>query len=215
MRFLGIDICSQDHEILSWWTPGKCHVRQSQLTSKWFYCINKVGPHDSVNFARKESTSATKTEWNPFSQGLRAKCERNVYFSPLTYPISKAFCACKLRAESGKLNQFQTARANTEPAKDVADRVSLQIMEFSSVAPIHFLQKWWGEVDKKSLTKFIFCDHVCNSHDRYVLQSIDITRRNLMLITLRPCYTNDIKCFVEEFREPFFTELSRFCWSLI
>ena len=26
---------------------------------------------------------------------------------------------------------------------------------------------------------------VCNSHDHSVLQSIDITRRNLMLITLR------------------------------
>ena len=29
------------------------------------------------------------------------------------------------------------------------------------------------------------CDHVRNSHDHSVLQSIDITRRNLMLITLR------------------------------
>ena len=28
------------------------------------------------------------------------------------------------------------------------------------------------------------CDHVRNSHDHSVLQSIDITRRNLMLITL-------------------------------
>ena len=33
--------------------------------------------------------------------------------------------------------------------------------------------------------KFILCDHVRNSHDRSVLQSIDITRKNLMLITLR------------------------------
>ena len=31
----------------------------------------------------------------------------------------------------------------------------------------------------------IVCDHVRNSHDHSVLQSIDITRRNLMLITLR------------------------------
>ena len=29
------------------------------------------------------------------------------------------------------------------------------------------------------------CDHINNSHDHSVLQSIDITRRNLMLITLR------------------------------
>ena len=28
------------------------------------------------------------------------------------------------------------------------------------------------------------CDHVCNSHDHSVFQSIDITRRNLMLISL-------------------------------
>ena len=31
----------------------------------------------------------------------------------------------------------------------------------------------------------ILCDHVRNSHDHSVLQSIDITRRNLKLITLR------------------------------
>ena len=29
------------------------------------------------------------------------------------------------------------------------------------------------------------CDDVCNSHDNSVLHSIDITRRNLMLITLK------------------------------
>ena len=46
--------------------------------------------------------------------------------------------------------------------------------EFSFVAPIHFLQKWWGEVDKIS-SKFIICDHVCNSHDHSVLQNIAIT----------------------------------------
>ena len=49
---------------------------------------------------------------------------------------------------------------------------------------IPFLQKSWGEVGKIS-RKFILCDHVRNSHDHSVLQSIDITRRNLMLITLR------------------------------
>ena len=54
--------------------------------------------------------------------------------------------------------------------------------EFSFVAPIHFIQKQWGEVDKIS-SKFILCDHVCNSHDHSILQSIDITRRNLMLMT--------------------------------
>ena len=56
--------------------------------------------------------------------------------------------------------------------------------EFSFVAPIHFLQGYWGEVDKIS-SKFIVYDHVGNSHDHSVLQSIDITRRNFMLITLR------------------------------
>ena len=38
----------------------------------------------------------------------------------------------------------------------------------------------------------MLCDHVRNSHDRSVLQSIDITRKDLMLITVRACYTNDI-----------------------
>ena len=33
--------------------------------------------------------------------------------------------------------------------------------------------------------KFILRDHVRNSHDHSVLQSIDITRRNVMMITLR------------------------------
>ena len=49
--------------------------------------------------------------------------------------------------------------------------------QFSFVAPIHFLQKYLGEVDKIS-SKSILCDHVCNSFDHSVLQSIDITRRN-------------------------------------
>ena len=56
--------------------------------------------------------------------------------------------------------------------------------EFSFVAPTHFPQKLWGEADKIS-SIFILCDHVCNSHDHSILQTIDITRRNLMLITLR------------------------------
>ena len=34
-------------------------------------------------------------------------------------------------------------------------------------------------------SKLILCDRVRNSHDHSVLQSIDVTRRNLMLITLR------------------------------
>ena len=42
--------------------------------------------------------------------------------------------------------------------------------EFSFVAPIHFLQKKWGEVDKIS-SKFFLCDNVHNSHDHSVLQS--------------------------------------------
>ena len=43
------------------------------------------------------------------------------------------------------------------------------------VALIHFIQKKWGKVDKIS-SKFILCDHVHNSHDHFVLQSIDIAR---------------------------------------
>ena len=44
----------------------------------------------------------------------------------------------------------------------------------------------WGEFEvDKILRKFILCDHVFISYDQSVLQSIDITRRNLMLITLR------------------------------
>ena len=61
---------------------------------------------------------------------------------------------------------------------------SFNKFEFSFVAPIHFVQKKLGEVDKISST-FIFCDHVRNSHDHSVSQSVDITRRNLMPITLR------------------------------
>ena len=64
--------------------------------------------------------------------------------------------------------------------------------EFSFVAPIYFLQKLWGEVDNIS-DKYILCDHVCNSHDHSVLQSIDITRRNLMLITLRTKRVNKME----------------------
>ena len=33
--------------------------------------------------------------------------------------------------------------------------------------------------------KFILCDHILNSHNHSVSQSMDITGRNLMLITLR------------------------------
>ena len=40
-----------------------------------------------------------------------------------------------------------------------------------------------GEVDNIS-SKYILCDHVLNSHDHSVLQGIDITGRNLMLIAL-------------------------------
>ena len=54
----------------------------------------------------------------------------------------------------------------------------------SFINPLNLKIKIWGEVDKIS-SKFILFDHVCNSHDHSVLQSIDITRRNLMLITLR------------------------------
>ena len=56
--------------------------------------------------------------------------------------------------------------------------------EFSFVAPIHFLHKQWGEVFKIS-SKFMLCDHVCNSHDHSPLQRIDITRRNWTLVTLK------------------------------
>ena len=41
--------------------------------------------------------------------------------------------------------------------------------------------------------EYILCDHVCNSHDHSVLQSIDITRRNLMLIILRAKRVNKME----------------------
>ena len=70
----------------------------------------------------------------------------------------------------------------------VRRRLTLYILrskfEFSFVAPIYFLQKEWGETDKIS-SKFILSDRVRNSYNHSVLQSIDIRRRNLMLITLR------------------------------
>ena len=63
--------------------------------------------------------------------------------------------------------------------------------EFSFVSPIHFLQKLWGEVDKTA-SKFIRCNHARNSHYYSVLQSTDITRRNLMPITLRAKRVKDL-----------------------
>ena len=42
-----------------------------------------------------------------------------------------------------------------------------------------------GRIVEVSVIIFILGDHVLNSHDHTVLQSIDITRRKLMLITLR------------------------------
>ena len=69
------------------------------------------------------------------------------------------------------------------------DEHQVQIYSFSPCLPtqltpaLHFLQKQWGEVDRIS-RKFILCDNVCNSHYHSVLQSIAITRRKWMLITL-------------------------------
>ena len=56
--------------------------------------------------------------------------------------------------------------------------------KFSFVIPVHFQQKQWGEFVEVSI-RFMLCDHVRNSHDHFVLYSSDITRRNLMLITVR------------------------------
>ena len=50
--------------------------------------------------------------------------------------------------------------------------------------PYSFPSEVVGKVDKISC-KFTLCDHVHNSHDHPVLQSVDITKRNLMLITRR------------------------------
>ena len=84
--------------------------------------------------------------------------------------------------------QSQVVMVVTATAVCSSTSLTLQTLsskfEFSFVASIHFLQKQWGEVDKIS-SKFILCDHVRNSHDHLVLQSIDIIGRNLMLITLR------------------------------
>ena len=48
--------------------------------------------------------------------------------------------------------------------------------------PILLQQKYWGEFVEITIT-LIFLDHAFNSHVHSVLQGIDITRRNLMLIT--------------------------------
>ena len=50
--------------------------------------------------------------------------------------------------------------------------------------PYSFTIEEVGEVDNLISSKYILCDHVLNSHDHSVLQSIDITGRNLMLIAL-------------------------------
>ena len=54
----------------------------------------------------------------------------------------------------------------------------------SLLSPLFISYRSCGEVDKTS-SKFILGDRVRNSHDHSVLQDIDITKRNLMLITLR------------------------------
>ena len=85
-------------------------------------------------------------------------------------------------------SSFDTANKSDSVATENQPTLTLWNLRskllFSFVIPIHFRQKQWGEVDKIS-SKFILCDHVRNSHDHSVLQSIDFTRRNLMLITLR------------------------------
>ena len=55
----------------------------------------------------------------------------------------------------------------------------------SHLLPLFISYKSSGEKLIKISSRFILCDHVRNSHDHSVLQSIDITKRNLMLITLR------------------------------
>ena len=54
--------------------------------------------------------------------------------------------------------------------------------------PHTFLIKYWGHVIKIS-RDFTLGDHILNSHDLRGGRSIDITRRNLMLITV----TNTIR----------------------
>ena len=56
----------------------------------------------------------------------------------------------------------------------------------SHLLPPYISYKSSGEKMIKIMSsKFVFCDRVRNSHEYSVLISIDITRRNLMLITLR------------------------------
>ena len=55
--------------------------------------------------------------------------------------------------------------------------------KFSFVVPIRLLSKRWGEVVEVSI-RFTFCDQILNSRDLFVLQVIDVTRRNFMLITI-------------------------------
>ena len=92
-----------------------------------------------------------------------------------TFFFSLALFAITLLTFKNEIkNQVHSKRLKTLRSK----------FEFSFLAPTHFPQKLWGEADKIS-SIFILCDHVCNSHDHSILQTIDITRRNLMLITLR------------------------------
>ena len=91
----------------------------------------------------------------------------------------------RFKQRRGQKNVKQTIEVNIETVPPSLTLKTLRWkFEFSFVAPIHFLQKYWGEVDKVS-SIFMLCDHVRNSLDHSVLQSIDITRRNLMLVTLR------------------------------
>ena len=53
------------------------------------------------------------------------------------------------------------------------------------VALLKSLYEQWSKVVIKVWSKFILCDHVLNSHDHFLLWSIDITMRNLMRITLK------------------------------
>ena len=55
----------------------------------------------------------------------------------------------------------------------------------SHLLPLFISYRSRGEKLIKYQANFILCDHVRNTHDHSDLQSIDITRKNLMLITLR------------------------------
>ena len=145
-----------------------------------YNCLNKGGVFKNI----ENDQPLKHNEGNSVSYFLRLKTK--VVYSACHGNSPLKYVSFFLRYTLGKANQ--SASQSTGNCRIPSHLTSK--FEFLFVAPIHFLQNYWGEVDKIS-SKFILCDQVCNSHDHSVLQSIDVTRRNLMLEKL-PCFADVI-----------------------